>query len=400
MYISNMFIKSSKIKQRLLIHSESKKGHYIWLHGASVGELLSASRLLQELLYKYPDIKFLVTSHTLTSKEVILKRFPTKVEHHYLPYDTTILVRKFLKKYNFKLIIWLEQDLFPITLKEINFCNIPLLLLNARMSDKSFLIWSKFRYIAKTLLSFFTMIFPSSYEDEYKIATLTKGNIKFIGNLKYTNVSLDCKTELDTKILQKQVQDKFIWTALSTHSGEEEAILNIHRRLNKNNCDVFTIIIPRHINRVEQIVKQFRDKYNVEPVLYSKITDYAPKNILLVDTVGYVDHFCVISSVVFIGKSLFKKKSGGHNILEPLSKGTPVVFGKYMDNFKSFREECLERNAGIEVSDEENLYNVLYDLYNNKSKLSQLRSNTKFVFKKSANILDNYMIEIANHLKA
>jgi len=389
-----------KIKQRLLLSKTPLSSYkYIWLHGASVGEVLSAQSLINSLLKQYADYKIIITSHTQTSKSLIVNNFNKRVQHHYLPYDCGYLVKKFLKRYNPAIVLWMEQDFFPIFLASIHKNKIPLLLLNARISNTSFRRWRKLKFIISRILGYFNEIYPMSLNHKKKLDKLSSRDNKFIGNLKYTNIS--AKEEIINKFAQEKIlldnylQDSLALVALSTHKLEEDMMAGIHCKLKNNGLNLKTIIIPRHIHRIPDILKSFA-KNNIQAVLFSEITTN-PKDIVIVDSMGIASLFCTAADITFIGKSLYLK--GGHNLLEPLSMGSPVIFGKHMGNFKDIVFDTLQHKAGIKVIDEKDLYNKLLEVLNNKDALQQMKANTSFVQKDKTDILKNFMGEISCCLK-
>ncbi|MDR0484538.1 MAG: hypothetical protein LBH40_04615 [Alphaproteobacteria bacterium] len=389
-----------KTRQRLLLNKIPKNNDkYIWLHGASVGEVLSAESLINSLLNKYPFIKIIITSHTKTSKNIVVNKFDNnRVIHRYLPYDCGILVKKFLKRYNPITVLWLEQDFFPIFLANIHKRKIPLLLLNARISDKSFLKWKKLKFIISKILNYFDVIYPMSLNNKKKLDKLSGKDNKFIGNLKYTNITskeiIANKFASEITILQKYLGNSLVLTALSTHRSEELLIAKIHYKLKEAGINLKTVIIPRHIERMDLILKDFA-KNNFKASLFSQLKEEV--DIVLVDSMGKTGMFCLQADITFIGKSLYLK--GGHNLLEPLSVGTPVIFGKNMGNFKDIVLDTLQNQAGIKVKTEKDLYEELLEIFNNPQKLQQLKNNTDFVQKNNQDILKNFMGEISCRLK-
>ncbi|MDR2007496.1 MAG: hypothetical protein LBQ34_00795 [Alphaproteobacteria bacterium] len=389
-----------KFRQRLCLNKVLQdNSKYIWLHGASVGEVLSAQALVNGLLKKYPECKIIITSHTKTSQNLIAKNFDNRVLHQYLPWDCNYLVKKFLKRYNPVLVLWMEQDFFPIFLANINKKQIPLLLLNARMSNTSFRRWKKLKFIIGRILGYFNVIYPMSLNHKKKLDKLGAKNTKFLGNLKYTNIAnreeIVNKFSSEKAVLNNYLQDSPVFVALSTHKTEEDMIARIHLKLKDSGINLKTIIIPRHVERIEDILKNFA-KNGVQSTLFSEISNN-PADILMVDSMGIAGIFCAVADITFMGKSLYLK--GGHNLLEPLAVGSPVIFGKHMGNFKDIVFDTLNHKAGIRVIDENDLYNKLLGVFSNKEYLSQLKANTNFLAQDKQRILINFMSEVACYLK-
>jgi 3-deoxy-D-manno-octulosonic-acid transferase len=372
----------------------------IWIHGASVGEVLSVESLIGEIIKTHPNYKILITSHTQTSKEIIEKRFKGLAKHHFLCLDSGFLVKKFIKLYKPKLVLWLEQDFLPIHLSVIKKHNIPLLLLNARMSDGSFKRWSKLSFIIKNILANFNEIFANSLLDKKKYEVLSSKTLKYLGNLKYTNLIADKSLELNNNQeflkLQKAYAGFKVMVYLSTHEKEEELAIDIHKNLKGKLSNLKTIIIPRHVKRIPSLMMGLG---NEKLSLYSnwQSLNMEDPDVLMVDSMGKTDMFMAIANLVYIGKSMYKKSSGGHNILEPLAFGVPAIFGQYMGNFKGLVSECLDAKACVMVSTEEELKNRISSILMDKE-LQELKQNTSYVFTYKKTILENTLKEIYKYL--
>ncbi len=404
--IFRLLIKSNreKIQDRLLLSKRIKQDKkYIWIHGASVGEVLSAKSLVFLLLKKYGNkIQILITSHTETSKHIVESVFNhNQVEHHYLPYDCNFLVNKFIKKYNPSAVFWLEQDFFLIFLSKINKQKIPLILLNARISDISFKRWKKVKIIISNILKYFDAIYPMSTFNKQKIDFLNKKDNKFIGNLKYSNIlskeEILTSFEKESKKIKSYFNNYNIISMLSIHQGEEDIVLNLYKNIKQQNIKTKIIVIPRHINKIKYM-EYFFKKNNIKITLYSEVQNLsALEDVILIDSMGKTNFLCYISDITFIGKSLYML--GGHNLLEPLSVGCPVIFGKNMGNFKDIVQDTLKNNAGLEVLNEKQLSDKILYLLKNKTALEELKNNTLFVQKEGSYIIKNLEREIDCYLK-
>ncbi|MFL1780695.1 3-deoxy-D-manno-octulosonic acid transferase [Candidatus Hepatincolaceae symbiont of Richtersius coronifer] len=415
----------TKLKQRLGFNlkksstaAPSFKSPIIWVHGASVGEIISAEALIKTIKLIYPHYYFIITSHTLTSQIVIANRFKDFATYQYLPFDCLKLAHKFLLYYKPHLVLWLEQDFLPVFLSQIKKKNIPLYLLNARISDKSFKHWQKFKGLTAKILDNFTKIYPMSLDNEVKFNSLayftskssvqelpiTPKKTRFLGNLKYTNlVNLDISSHFNVEInnlakyhnLKNYLIDKKVFLALSTHADEEKIITNLHIKLKQDFANLVTIIIPRHVIRTEKLIKELNPLNNSTFIqVYSEsFLDYKSE-IILIDTTGEVAAFCALASVVFIGKSLSAKYKGGHNLLEPLSLGCCVLFGPNMHNFKDLVKDCLDYNAGFMVQDEIQLHNKIKELFLSPTLLNHCKINSNFAKAKAPIILNKYIEEL------
>ena len=393
-------IKNVRFLQLLAKNKHNTKNGIIWIHGASVGEVLSAKELINTMQQNYSNYTIFITYHTYTAKHIVENNFNNNVKHQFLPIDAPILIKKFLKDNNIKLVLWLEQDFIPNWLHYIKKHNIPNLLINARMSLRSFKRWQKLKLLIKPILNNFNIILPMSYFDYEKYKNLGAKNIKNLGNLKYTNIKKDNILSNEYDKLQMLYKNYNVMLYLSTHEGEEDTAIEIHKFLSSYINNFVSIIMPRHPNRAKEILETSLYKKNI--ILYSDFDlnkAEKPKEVLIVDSIGKTDIFTKLAKIVYVGNSLVKTKGGGHNILEPMKFNKPVIFGNKMDNFKSISEDCLNNNAGIMVKNEEELKNRLLSLFNNSKDLEKMSLNTEYVFKEGNKILQEYLKEVVEYIK-
>ena len=305
-------------------------GNLIWFHGSSVGELLSILPLIH-VLEKNQSIKqILITSSTLSSAE-IFKRFKfKKTVHQFFPIDSILYSYKFLNYWKPTIAIFVESEIWPSIFGVLAKKNTPLLLLNARITKKTFNKWNYIKSFSNSVFKNISKAYPQNNETLNYLKKLNVSKIKKIGNLKFVNNDTDKFANLN-KALLKNFKNRKIWCASSTHSGEEIICSRVHLNLKKKYKNLLTIIIPRHVNRVNKIVKEINDlKLNV--VLHSSNPKKLKNSdIYLVDTYGETKKFYNSSDVVFMGKSLVGK--GGQNPLEPARHGAVVLHGPNIDNF-------------------------------------------------------------------
>lgn len=198
-------------------------GRLIWLHGASVGESISMLPLINRLLELYPDAHVMVTTGTTTSAEVMAKRLPERAFHQYLPIDNPVFAARFVRHWQPTIALWFESEFWPAMLSTIKRRNIPLILINGRISNKSFKRWQQFDFVIKEILDCFTACLGQSEEDAYRLRVLGAKDAMCLGNLKYAGLPIpvdeDAKKEIQTKIGERPV-----WLVSSTHNDEETKI--------------------------------------------------------------------------------------------------------------------------------------------------------------------------------
>lgn len=389
------FLRNSTLNKRLLLFKTpptTKKT--IWIHGASVGEVLSTYTLVSKLKKNYPNYNIIITSHTTTSKRIVNTKFIDLAKHYYLPFDCPYLINKFTRQHNIKLVLWLEQDFMPATLYTINKKQIPLLLLNARMSNKSFANWYKFKPFTITLLKNFNLILPMTFTNYQYLKRFSK-NVKFLGNLKYTNTKFNLNKAL-IKELENFFPTQQIFVALSTHDDEEKNIAKIHSELVKQHPTLTTIIIPRHPQRCKIIYKQLK-KTHPQITIYKQGIQNA-SNLYLVNSIGEINEFCSMALITFVGKSLSEEQQGGHNPLEPVLLKSCTIFGPFMQNFTDIVNEILKHKAGLQVNSFEELQHNLHILLQQKEEFFTIIHNTNKLNTYSEEILNKYLKEIQCYL--
>ena len=321
-----------RYKEKFCFPSKKRiNGNLIWFHGSSVGELLSIIPLVQELEKNKSINQILITTSTLSSAQIFKKFNFKKTVHQFFPIDSIFFSYKFLNYWNPAIAIFVESEIWPSIFKVLNKKNIPLKLLNARITKKSFNKWRSIEKFSNSVFKNISIAYPQNEETFNYLKKLNVSKIKKIGNLKFFNDQQSKFIKLE-KVLYKNLNLKKIWCASSTHPGEEIICANVHLNLKKKYKDLLTIIIPRHINRVNKIVAEIKD-LNLNIALHSS----RPKkldniDIYLVDTYGETKKFYQASDIVFMGKSI--SGNGGQNPLEPTNLGSTVLYGPNVDNFK------------------------------------------------------------------
>ena len=320
-----------RFKEKFCFSSKKKnKGNLIWFHGSSVGELLSILPLVYELEKNQSIKQILITTSTLSSAEIFKKFKFRKTIHQFFPIDSIFFSYKFLNCWKPTIAIFIESEIWPSIFRALNKKKIPLFLLNARITKKTFNKWNYIKSFSNSIFKNISKAYPQNNETIKYLKKLNVSKIKTIGNLKFADNYQDKLIKQD-KLLLNNLKNRKIWCASSTHSGEEIICCKVHLNLKKKYKNLLTIIIPRHIHRVNKIVQEIKDlKLNV--VLHSsnpkrlKDTD-----IYLIDTYGETKKFYRSSNIVFMGKSLSSK--GGQNPLEPARQGAAILYGPNVGNF-------------------------------------------------------------------
>ena len=350
---------SSRYKEKLSkIKTLRGEGFLIWFHVASVGEAMSILPLIENCVEEQKINKILVTSITLSSGKILEKRFNQNVKtiHQFLPLDIPILTNKFLEHWRPNLSIFIDSEIWPNLISQINKKNIPLLLLNARITKKTFNRWKFLLNFSKRIFEKFDLCIASNKQSENFLKILGAKNIKNYGNLKFSNIKTNLNNKLDSAFLNK-IKNRKIWCAASTHPTEEILCAKSHLKIKESYNNILTIIIPRHIDRVKKINKELTN-LNLKVVLFNKLDQLnIDTDILLIDSYGEVLKFYNISKYVFLGKSLVKSliKDSGQNPIEPARLGCKIFHGPNVSNFFEIYEYLNTLGVTKEINNSDEL---------------------------------------------
>ncbi len=347
------------------------EGKLIWLHGASVGESVSMLPLIQRILDTYPEAHVMVTTGTVTSADVMQKRLPERAFHQFIPIDNPIFTTRFVKYWQPDVALWFESELWPAVLSSIRRKNIPLILINGRISNKSFKRWQQFDFISKELLSCFTLCLGQSEEDAYRLHVLGAQNSICLGNLKYAGLPLPIDETKRAEFVE-QAGKRRIWLASATHDDEEIRIAKVHKRLKQKFPDLLTVIAPRHPQRGDEIQEKINN-LELKTALRSKNEKITPEtDVYIANTIGEMGIWYDVINIVFIGGSLIPH--GGQNFIEPSRVRDAVIVGPHMHNFTDAMNRAKKADAIIQVTDTEELEEIVTQLFENKELLDAKRS--------------------------
>ena len=391
---------SVRFKEKLSkINILREEGLLIWFHVASVGEAMSILPLVNSFIKDQKINKILITSITLSSGKILEKKFDQnpKVIHQFLPLDVAVLTNKFLEHWKPNLCIFIDSEIWPNLILNISKKKIPLLLINARITKKSFAKWKLVINFAKKIFEKFDLCIVSNTESENFLKILGAKNIKNYGNLKFSNIKTDLNKKLDSTFLNK-IKNKKIWCAASTHATEEMLCAVSHLKIKENYNDILTIIIPRHIDRVKKIIEELL-KFKLSVVLYSKLSQIdKTTDILLVDSYGEALKFYNISKCVFLGKSLVKSliKDGGQNPIEPARLGCKILHGPYVSNFAETYEYLRKLGIAKKINNSNELsLSLVEEFKEDKAKNQEIAAKIENY---GQNILNNVIMELKKYI--
>jgi len=361
------------------------EGKVVWMHCASVGESLSVLALIDRILADHPGWSVLMTTGTVTSAKLMADRLPQGAMHQYVPVDRVSYVRRFLQHWRPDLALWVESEFWPNLVIETHDQDVPMIVLNGRMSEKSFKGWQKNRAMMGRILSAFALVLAQSEKDGERFHTLGAKNVNTVGNLKFAAKPLPV-TEAALAELKNVVGTRPVWLASSTHNGEEAICGRVHKMLKASNSSVLTIIVPRHPERGEAVSAELQAHgLNVaRRAIGDAITDKT--DIYVADTLGELGLFYRLSDIVFMGKTL--AGGGGQNPIEPSALSCALIFGKDMSNFQDISSTLMEAGAARWVHDETELYSAVEILMNDEKARKNAASYALSTARAEAGVLE------------
>jgi 3-deoxy-D-manno-octulosonic-acid transferase len=341
-------------ERRGLAAFERPDGPLIWVHGASVGELLAILPLVEKLREK--DFNVLITSGTVTSANMARDRFPEDVIHQFIPLDTPRFVAQFLNNWHPDLALFTESDIWPNLIMAVSKRRIPMIIVNGRVSERSFRRWRAFHGTAKALLGRFDLVLAQSGLDSNRFSQLGAQQVDVTGNLKL-DVPAPPIDAANLAALKNAIGDRPVVAATSTHPGEEIVMIETHRRLLPAFPGLLTIIVPRHPDRGREIYN-IAERAGPAPALRSQRQLPDPRTqIYIADTMGELGLTYSLAPVVLVGGSLVEH--GGQNPIEPIKLGAAVVHGPHVDNFSEIYTALDASRGAAEVENLAELTNCI-----------------------------------------
>ena len=363
------------------------KGKLIWFHGASVGEIQSIIPLIEKF-EKNKEIKqILITSNTVSSSLIIKNLRLKKTIHQFFPIDCNFISKKFLNYWKPSKAFFIDSEIWPNTINNLFKKNIPIFLLNGRITKKSYNRWKIFSSFAKSIFSKFNSCLSSNIETKQYLKKLGAKNIKLIGNLKFSQ-SENEKNNLDKNLINL-INSKKTWCASSTHYNEEEFCGKAHIRLKKKFKNLLTIIIPRHINRIDSIKTQLNN-LNLKVHLDEPRRRVNPNtDIYLVNSYGKTKLFYKACKNIFLGGSLIMH--GGQNPLEATRYGCKILHGPNISNFREIYKFLGKKNLSRKITNQDQFINYIVKYFNSKSNSKKIIKDLHLI---GMNILNKTYKEI------
>ena len=362
-----------------------KNGKLIWFHGASVGEILSVIPIIKYYEKNKKINQILITSSTLSSSKILKKFKLKKTVHQFYPIDYFFFTNKFLKFWKPSLAIFIESEIWPCMYSNLDKQKIPLILLNARVTKKTFKRWIKIKDFSKKVFNMIKVAYPQNLETKSFLKKIKVKKINDIGNLKFIE-DLDFNENKIKNNLKLELKKRKLWVASSTHSDEELFCAQAHLELRKKIKNLLTIIIPRHIHRTEEIIHKIKNlKLNI--ALHSSgVNKIKDVDIYIVDTFGETKKFHQIASSVFLGGSIINR--GGQNPLEAARYGSRILHGPNVSNFKDVYSLLKRLNISKKIKTPKQLSSLI--IFKKKKNLSfKIKNMGEKILKKTIKELDN-----------
>lgn len=370
----------------------------IWIHAVSVGEVMAAEPLVRILLEQRPDYSILITTVTPTGSARVTALFGDDVAHVYAPYDLPDVVSRFLGRVGPRLAIVMETELWPNLFYACQHRSVPLLLVNARLSERSVAGYLRVRGLAARTLSAVTEIAAQSELDAGRFRSLgaDEQRITVTGNMKFEQRIPPSLRERAEVLRRDWGVGRAVWVAGSTHEGEDEMLLDVFAQLRKQFRGCLLVLVPRHPERFGTVAELCRQRgYNT--VLRSeRLPCTSETDVFIGDSMGELALFYAASDVAFTGGSLVFH--GGHNLLEPAALGVPVVTGPHVFNFVEICELLLQAGACVKVKDTGELLNILSRWLGDANERHRVGQRGREVVEKNRGALHSVMVMIDHYL--
>lgn len=369
--------------------------HVLWLHAVSVGEVNLCLQLIRALEPRVPNLKLVVSTTTTTGRAELEKRLPPHISVIYYPVDLRRCVSRALKTLHPEAVVLVEAEIWPNLLWGLRARRIPVFLVNARLSDKSYRRYRRFRFLFRSLFASFAGVSAQTAADVRRLIELgcRPEAVHLVGSLKYEAVQVEERPRLDTAALLRQIgvpPGAPILLGGSTHAGEEALLAEVFQRLRPRFPDLFLVLVPRHFERGKQVGEALAQRglrfiYRREITAATCLPERAV-DALVVNTTGELKEFYREATVVFVGKSL--TAAGGQNPIEPAALGRAVVFGPNMQNFAAIAEAFIREGGAVQVRDLAELEATVAGLLADPTRRAQLGEAARRVVRTQAGALE------------
>ena len=348
----------------------------IMFHGVSVGEINAIEKLIKTVRAEFSEVKIVVTTGTNTGQEIANKKLGETADLiTYFPFDTPSCVKRFLDNVKPDVVLMAETEIWPNFLEGCKQNGVTVFIINGRISDRTFNSYKKLKFFFKPLLNMYSGIFTQSAEDKEKFLSLGANpeTTERMNNLKFDITAP--KVDIELK------KEGRVFLAASTHSGEDKIVFDTYKKLKLKHPDLKFIIAPRHLTRLDEVKNVVRDY-----VLRSEGEDLVNHDVMILDTMGELGKIFAFADVSFIGGSF--NKTGGHNPLESIIFGKPVISGPSIHNFKDIYSIIQNAQAGFVVKTEEEFFQIADKMFSDKTFYEKTVKAGEQVFKDQQGALE------------
>ncbi|MBP0438632.1 lipid IV(A) 3-deoxy-D-manno-octulosonic acid transferase [Tianweitania sediminis] len=362
------------------------EGPLVWIHAASVGETGAVLPLIGRLLRL--GIRIVLTTGTVTSARIVAERLGDRVIHQYVPLDLRPAVNRFLDHWKPDLAIFAESEIWPTTILSLGRRRVPQVLVNGRLSDRSFEAWKKRPHLAEALFENFAHVAAQSGLDGERFLALGARPVTVSGNLKLETDLPPYDAAIHARLM-KEIGGRPVWAAVSTHDGEEMIAAEVHRLLKNRHDDVLTVIVPRHAERGDALASDL-SKRGLKVARQSLGDTVQPDvDVLLGDTMGDMGLYLRLSGIAFVGRSL--TGSGGQNPIEPALLDTAVLAGENVQNFRDTYKRLVDRGGARLVKNKETLAGAVSFLLKNEDARQKMARAARVTVHEMRGALDKTM---------
>ena len=373
------------------------KGPLLWLHAASIGEAQSALALIRRILASDDNLNILLTTGTITSAELLETRLPERSFHQFVPVDRLPWVRRFLDHWRPDLAFWVESEFWPNLVIETQSRGIPAMLINGRMSERSFANWRRAPGVIRTMLHGFTLCFAQTESEAKRLTALGARDVRYRGNLKFSAAPLPYDED-ELANLKAALAKRPVWLAASTHPGEEALVADVHAVLREKLPGLLTIIVPRHPRRGPDVALDLAGR-GLALGRRSERAEISPEDeIHIADTLGELGLYYRLTDVVFIGGSM--GGHGGHNPLEAAQLDCAIIHGPDMGNFLTVAEQLAAANGAVCITDGHTLADAAHSLLTDNSECVRRAHAAKEVARANSLVVDGIFCDLSSHISA
>jgi 3-deoxy-D-manno-octulosonic-acid transferase len=363
--------------ERFGFYNKTYPQNAVWFHAVSVGEAEALFPLLRLLRARRPGLNLLITTTTPTGSARVQATFGGLAEHVYLPYDMPFVIRRFMETFKPRLAVIMETEIWPNLYAECGRHQVPLFLINARLSEKSARGYRKIPSLIRPALANVSLIAAQTGDDAERFARIgaKPEAVKVMGNMKF-DIEIAEETIAKGRGLKSSAfGERFVWIIASTHKNEEALFLGLYPEIKANIPELLLVIVPRHPERFIEVRKLCEERRLNVVMRTSGKPCSAETDVYIADTMGELKMLYTAADVAFIGGSMVPV--GGHNLLEAAAVGVPVMFGPYMANFKEIAAGVLARKAALQCRSGEEIVSMILSLYADSGQRVELTNRAR-----------------------